>query len=112
MIAQQYLSKKGKKIFDEIVKHLEHSSMPIDSHIISQAAHCLDLLNESSEAIKDGGAYQSSNSGYRQVSPEFTTWKAYNDRFEKLIKELGLSPAAREKIAAFSEHKEDLPVIE
>lgn len=110
MKPQDYLSEKGKNIFKEIEKHCPNK-MPIDSFVISQAAHCLDMLHTSSLAIKDGGAYQEANSGYRQISPEFTVWKESSNRFDKYCAMLGLSEAAREKIQAFSEKKDELPDI-
>jgi len=111
MKPQGYLTKEGKAIFKIIVNHLP-STMGVDSFIISQAAHCLDLVNDSSDKIKNGGYRQKTHNGYSQITADFTVWKEASNRFDKYCKELGLSPSARENIKAFAEKKEELPSLD
>lgn len=103
MKPQSYLTKRGVTFFKQIVKHLDGKTVDTDSFIISQAAQCLDMMYGASEQINKSGYVQPTKNGYDVINGHFTAWKESNNRFEKYIRELGLSPAAREKIAAFND---------
>jgi P27 family predicted phage terminase small subunit len=109
MKPQEYLTKEGKLIFEEIVKHLPEQ-IEIDSFVVSQTAQCLDMLNKASAKINTKGYTQPTKNGYDVVNGDFTMWKEASNRFDKYCATLGLSPSAREKITAFS-HKKDKPDI-
>ena len=112
MKPQRYLTDEGVGIFNEIVKHLDKADkMSIDSFVISQTAQCLCLLNEASQNINDKGYTQPTKNGYDVVNGDFSMWKEASNRFEKYCALLGLSPASREKIAAFSKKVDELPEI-
>jgi len=110
MKPQEYLNNRGKSIFKEIVKHCP-GTMPIDSFIISQTAHCLDMMHQAITEMDKKGYVQPTKNGYDVINGHFTAWKESSNRFDKYCRELGLSNSAREKIEAFANKKEDLPDI-
>lgn len=95
-----------------ICKHLAlHSAiLPIDAFTIAQAAQVAHLNQWAYSEMRKTGAVQQFETGSRQISPEFTVWKATREAWAALAKELGLTVKARVLMPdIFAQEPEDEP---
>lgn len=109
MKPQPGLTDNGKKIFDELVKHIEKYDLKeIDSYNLTELAHQYDLAERCRNNInypedkkqKDG--VQKTSNGYTQVTGYVTVMDKCNSRIEKLGAKYGMTPADRDKIKSFT----------
>jgi P27 family predicted phage terminase small subunit len=108
---QDYLTKRGKKIYKEIEKHVKDRGLSeaIDSFELSMLANAFDMHHEAAKELNEKGYTQKApNSNYTQVKGEFTVMQRSWDYINKNGGKFGLNPEAREKIKAFTK-KEDKP---
>ena len=99
MDPQPYLSKEGKRIFEEIAEFLTAQGMAheIDSFELSMLANAFDMHAKASKEIAKHGATRETPNKYTQVSPEYTVWKQTGDYITKHSEKFLISPGARGK---------------
>ena len=116
MKPQPYLTTTGKKIFKELISHVEKAKIEeVDTYRLSDLAQALDMIARCTQEInkptdkKQKNGVQVTANGYTQVTGYVTVLDKYNKIAETLGAKYGLTPADREKIKAFAEKKEEKP---
>lgn len=104
---QGYLNKEARAIYHEICKHLESVDAleEVDSYGLSMMAFDLWVFHEAAEAVKQNGYKQVTQTGYSQITPDFTAMKECKASFLRYSIKFGLSPSDREKMLKFKGHK-------
>jgi P27 family predicted phage terminase small subunit len=93
------LSLQEKRFFNQLCDHLKEIGLfsEADNVIISRTAKVMALLEEADKDIKKGQIQDFPN-GTRQISPEHTVYKNHLATLIGLLKDLGLTPSARNKM--------------
>ncbi len=105
---QEYLSKKGIIIFNEIATHLERAGIEeVDSYKLSMLADAFDDYSEFTKKIKKDGVVNK----HDQISGMVTARDKALQSVIKLSPSFGIDISSREKISAFANNKEQLADI-
>lgn len=93
------LNIQEQRYFDQLVQDLELAGLlnDSDSILITRCAKSMHLLEQSDKDLKDN-QIQTYPNGSRQVSPELTVYKTHLAHVEGFLKQLGLTPAVRDKM--------------
>jgi len=93
------LNIQEQRYFDRLVQDLEYCGLlnEADSVIVTRCARSIQLLEEADAELK-GNQIQTYPNGSRQVSPELTVYKTHLAHVEGFLKQLGLTPAVRDKM--------------
>ena len=103
---QLYLTKEGVKIFEELVTHCEEIKLHnADSFELSMLAFNFWVFDQAAKEIAKGGYSQVTQSGYKQITADFTALKQSGEYIKNNAGKFGLNPAAREKLTAFTAEK-------
>lgn len=103
MKPQDYLTDRGKEIFQEIVAAIPNQDILLktDSLELSMLAQAFDVYARGAKELNDGDSIKTTKA---QLS---TIIKQSSDFITKNSDKFGLNPAAREKIQAFAMKKEE-----
>lgn len=98
-----YLTKRGRKIFYSIVKHVDDNGLmrKIDTLEVSMLANSFDSFDIATEKCNSGGyinAVTGKNGTFDQVSPWYTIMRNEYANILKHSPKYGLNPGDREKI--------------
>lgn len=99
-----YLTKRGRKIFSLIIKHIQDSGFlfDIDTLELSMLANSFDIYERMSEICNgENGLTEmvtGKNGTFKQVRPEYTIMKNEYTNVIKNSSKYGLTPGDREKI--------------
>jgi P27 family predicted phage terminase small subunit len=93
------LSLIEKRFFNQLSDHLKEIGLfsEADNVIITRTAKVMALLEQADKDLKKGQIQDFPN-GTRQVSPEHTVYKNHLSTLVSLLKDLGLTPAARNRM--------------
>jgi P27 family predicted phage terminase small subunit len=93
------LSLIEQRFFTQLCDHLKEIGLfsEADNVIITRAAKVMALLEQADKDLKKGQIQDFPN-GTRQVSPEHTVYKNHLSTLVSLLKDLGLTPAARNRM--------------
>jgi len=93
------LNATESRYFEIIVNDLEYCGLlsEADSVLVTRTAKSMALLDEADKDLK-GNQIQEYPNGSRQVSPELTVYKTHLSHVEGFLKQLGLTPAVRDKM--------------
>jgi len=93
------LSIQEQRYFDILVHDLEYCGLlsEADSVLVTRTAKSLSLLDQADNDLKNNQIQEYAN-GTRQVSPELTVYKTHLSHVEGFLKQLGLTPAVRDKM--------------
>jgi len=93
------LSVQEQRYFNILVHDLEYCGLlsEADSVLVTRTAKSLSLLDEADKDLKNNQIQEYPN-GTRQVSPELTVYKTHLAHVEGFLKQLGLTPAVRDKM--------------
>ncbi len=107
-----YLTKRGRKIFHEIVDHVRSHDLIFDIDVLelSMLANCYAIYEEMSDKCKDGYIVRvtGKNGTFDQVKPEYNIMQQQYANILKHSSKFGLTPGDREKI--FNGLKKKKPV--
>ena len=104
---QEYLSKRGVKIFNEILSCINTSVLQsTDSFGLSVLANNFDLHHETAVYLNKNGISQNTKTGYSAVRAEFTVYQKTGEYIAKHSGMFGLNPEAREKLKNVWDKKE------
>lgn len=105
-----FLTPEGVIFYKNIVSHCKKYGIEEVDHMeMSMLANAFALyIKYATICNQDGGAIQSFETGYQQVSPEYNIMKQQYDLIMKHSHKFGLTPADREKI--FSSVKSSEPL--
>ncbi len=100
-------NKVANDMFDTIVRFLEENRTieDVDAMIVNITAMNYATYAFYSEMVHNGDMTQSSESGYRSLSPEYSIWRNAMSDLDSNIKQLGLSPWARNNLKDIFEKK-------
>lgn len=98
-----YLSKRGRKIFLDIVRHVKDNEIihDIDTLELSMLANCFDLYETAALYCRDKGitdTFEGKNGAYKNVVPEYNVMQQQYDKILKHSSKFGLNPGDRAKI--------------
>lgn len=107
MKPRPYLTKEGEAIFSEIVKWLESRGQveAVDEAFVSQTANACYLAEKYAHIVNEEGAVQEFATGAQNVSGAYSIMHKERAAYASMCKALGVTPEAREKIAAFASKK-------
>lgn len=102
-----YLNDRAKELLKEVKQYA--SEIGIDNegareHEMKMLAFYIDQYEQLAEYVKKNGTTQVANSGYRQVSPEFSNMNKVYELILKHSKELGFY-----KVEKGKEEKDEAP---
>lgn len=102
--APKNLSKEGKKLYKFIVNELRESAIlnNLDITILETCVDAILKMQECNKLIEEHGLLITKTDGSLVRNPASTIYKDYNAIFNKCCMELGLSPAARSKLASIN----------
>lgn len=103
----KYLTKEGRAIFSELSEWLESRGVAqsIDEAFVSQCANACYLAEKYAAIVNKEGAVQEFATGAQNVSGAYSIMHKEREAFSRMCKALGVTPEAREKIAAFASEK-------
>jgi P27 family predicted phage terminase small subunit len=109
MNGQGYLTERGQEIYNEILDFIKDKGLDdsIDTFELSILANNFDMYGIASDAVKAHGYSQQTQSGYSQITADYTVMKQCADYIAKHSDKFGLNPSAREKIKAFSKKEKE-----
>ncbi len=97
-----YLTKRGRRIFFQIVNHIKEHDLISDIDVLelSMLANTFDIYIQMGEKLKDGyiGTFEGKNGSFEQVKPEYGVMMKQYDIILKHSSKYGLTPGDREKI--------------
>ena len=93
------LTLQEKRFFDQLVSHLTEIGLysNADNVVITRTAKTMALLEQADKDLKNGQVQVFPN-GAKNISPELTIYKTHLSHLLGLLKDLGLTPAARNKM--------------
>jgi phage terminase small subunit len=96
---QEYLSKRGIKIFNEILSCINATILQsTDSFVLSVLANNFDLHHEMAAYLNENGVSQQTKTGYSQVRAEYTVYQKTGEYIAKHSGLFGLTPLDQRKI--------------
>lgn len=106
-----YLTEQAEKIYWELAEHLRSSkdSRPIDTYLLMQTAFWLDIALNVMKRLRTRRYIETFPNFTRGVSKEMDVMIKAQIQVDKLSGELGIGPAARQKIDAFLDKADDRP---
>lgn len=101
------LSEDGKKVYKTILKNLPLDQMnETDGYTVEVVADAISKMRECRREIHENGLFvdsaDRSGNPIREQSKAIAVYQKYSDILKKYISELGLSPAARSRIASLA----------
>lgn len=111
-----YLTKRGRKIFSQIVKHITDTETIFDIDVLelSMLANSFDIYERMSEQCNgDSGLIElvtGKNGSFRQARPEYSIMKAEYANIMKNSGKYGLTPGDREKVFSGMKKKKKVSV--
>ena len=108
LIPQPYLNDRGKEIFDDLISCIDEKILqPTDSYGLSILANHYVLVEVNMKIINETGGVQETQSGYSQISAQWTIASKSADFIAKHELHYGLNPSAREKLKEVWAKKEE-----
>ena len=98
-----YLTKRGRKIFQEIITHIRDSNIiqDIDTLELSMLANSFDVYERMAQQLNEEGFSEeviTKNGSFKQIVPEYTVMKNEYANVLKHSGKFGLTPGDRQKI--------------
>lgn len=98
-----YLTKRGRKIFYDIVRHVKDHDLiqDIDVFELSMLANSFDIYEQMGESCREKGfvrAVTGKNGTFDQAAPEYGIMQQQYSNIIKHSPKFGLTPGDREKI--------------
>jgi P27 family predicted phage terminase small subunit len=98
-----YLTKRGRKIFSQIVKHVKEHDLIFDIDVLelSMLANSIDAYERAAEYCNTNGfskEIEAKQGSFGQIIPEYTVMRNEYNNILKHAPKYGLNPGDREKI--------------
>ena len=105
----KFLPLEAKHEWKRVVMHLAALDLISDLDVMALAAYCNSYATwfVSGKKIKETGLLIKTPNGYYQVSPYVKIQRDAQDEMLKLLKEFGMTPAARARVGGSPEGDED-----
>jgi P27 family predicted phage terminase small subunit len=107
----KFLKGAAKKHWNELVESLGNRHKIIndlDADVLAVYCQTYARWLDADAALDEFGMYQVTPNGYRQSSPEFTTWQSLSNMIFKQASKLGLTPPARFQLKTSPSDKQNL----
>jgi P27 family predicted phage terminase small subunit len=100
--APEYIGPLARAIFERVARTLDEMSILTigDMDIVASYAETAALGQLHKRLLDQEGATQTSESGYASMSPDYLIWRDCSKASQKLLSDLGLTPASRTRVAA------------
>jgi P27 family predicted phage terminase small subunit len=109
-VAPEYLDPLGRVIFARLVKTLEAMNILTagDLDVVASYAEIASLGQKHKALIDSHGAtFTSSKTGFQGMNADYLIWRDCAKSAQKLLNDLGLTPASRTRVAAALTHEAD-----
>jgi P27 family predicted phage terminase small subunit len=100
--APGHLNPLAVAIFDRVAKTLDEMNILTigDLDIVASYAEVAALGQHHKKLLDDNGATQTAKTGFVVMRPDYTIWRDCQKSGQKILQDLGLTPASRTRVAA------------